>query len=262
MFEFTKTKLSSKLTLARALDLLTPLPSSFQLIRIGALNDGGYILPDDLADIGYCFSPGCNNSKFFEDSLVDKYSIKSFLCDYSSNESEFKTPLKEGFQFFEKKWLGNYESVTTLSFNKWVEDVSHFEPDMDFILQMDIEGAEYNNIKYIDIKNLIKFRIIVIEIHFLNFLKYEDFCEKYFFPALEKINYYFSCVHGHPNNCCGEIDYGDGLIVPKVLELTFHRKDRIRLGNSKLTLPHVLDKPNLPKREDLCLKGFLTRFIK
>ncbi len=35
-----------------------PVKTEHQLIRLGADNDAGYLLPDDLKDISICFSPG------------------------------------------------------------------------------------------------------------------------------------------------------------------------------------------------------------
>ena len=52
-----------------------------ELIRIGGLNDGGYLFPDIFADIDYCFSPGVSYSASFEEHLANEYNIQSFLED-------------------------------------------------------------------------------------------------------------------------------------------------------------------------------------
>ena len=48
------------------------------LIRIGNQSgDGGYLVPDLINDIDYCFSPGTGSQTGFEDELLCKYNIKS-----------------------------------------------------------------------------------------------------------------------------------------------------------------------------------------
>ena len=54
---------------------------SCELIRIGGDGDGGYLLPDILNDISYCFSPGVSQTSFFEKELSENYNIQSFMVD-------------------------------------------------------------------------------------------------------------------------------------------------------------------------------------
>ncbi len=89
----------------QAVGFLKPEPSPFPLVRIGGCRDGAYLLPDDLDGITACFSPGVFNRKDFEDELAHSHSIRSHMCDYSSDPSRFRTPLIEDMQTFDKKWL-------------------------------------------------------------------------------------------------------------------------------------------------------------
>ena len=66
-----------------------PLRTNFPLIRIGSLNDGGYLLPDDLSGVAACFSPGVAKVADFENQITEK-GIPCFLADYSVD----KPPLK------------------------------------------------------------------------------------------------------------------------------------------------------------------------
>ena len=52
------------------------------LIRLGAKNDGGYLVPDDLDNISCCFSPGVDSTIYFEKDLAKK-KIPSYLLDSS-----------------------------------------------------------------------------------------------------------------------------------------------------------------------------------
>src|SRR5882672_12776193 len=75
--------LAGQIDSASILDLITkvrPQNCGKDLIRIGSDRDGGYLLPDDLEGIQYCFSPGVGASADFENHLA-LLNIKSFLAD-------------------------------------------------------------------------------------------------------------------------------------------------------------------------------------
>lgn len=46
--------------------MMKPVPCPYRLIRIGGHEDGAYLVPDDLANVRACFSPGVSNHKDFE----------------------------------------------------------------------------------------------------------------------------------------------------------------------------------------------------
>ena len=80
---------------------LQPQDCGIELIRIGADGDGGYLVPNDLEGIEYCFSPGVNTSSHFEDHLAN-LNIRSFLADYSVDAPPVTRP-----EFtFDKKFVG------------------------------------------------------------------------------------------------------------------------------------------------------------
>jgi hypothetical protein len=198
-----------------------------EMIRLGGLGDGAYVVPNDMASISACFSPGTANRKDFEDELSDRYSIPSHMMDASSDKAKFRTPLKSG-QTFLKKWLSHEESdPDMMSLATWVQQLAPGREDL--LLQMDIEGAEYPNIGLADPNLLRRFRII-IELHGLAQLARNPQA------FLEEKGRLFSnlmrnhvVVHAHPNNCCGltVLEEPPGSI-PNVLELTLLRKDRVR----------------------------------
>src|SRR5580765_5653334 len=72
------------------------------LIRLGDAGDGGYILPDDLLGVEYCFSPGVSDNVSFESDLARR-GIRSFLADYSNDAP----PSRSEWFNFEKKFLGS-----------------------------------------------------------------------------------------------------------------------------------------------------------
>lgn len=62
-------------------------------------------------------------------------------------------------------------------------------------------------------------------------------------PVFEKINLFFDLVHNHQNTACGDFEY-KSVQFPRVVELTFHRKDRAMSYGGFATLPHPLDRDN------------------
>jgi hypothetical protein len=232
--------------LRRSLEILQPKPSPFPLIRIGGNSDGAYLVPDDLAGITDCLSPGVNNFKRFEDELASRYKIKCHLVDASSDLSSFATPLIPGLQTFDKLWLDVDGSNNSISIEEWMNGSAEAK-DGDYILQMDIEGAEYRNLLVTPDACLSRFRIIVMELHHVDDgLRWPDIFAQVMEPLLLKLDTLFVCVHAHPNNCFRSYPvHLPGVTVPRLLELTFLRRDRISqrslFKQAPIVLPHSLD---------------------
>jgi len=64
------------------LNKLWPVSCDKELIRLGVLGDGGYLVPDDLDGIEACFSPGVGFDSAFEKDCADR-GMKIFLADGS-----------------------------------------------------------------------------------------------------------------------------------------------------------------------------------
>ena len=111
------------------------------------------------------------------------------------------------------------------------------EDEGDLILQMDIEGAEYEVLKHTSTDLLQRFRIMVIEFHHLQLLNPR------MVKLFKKILRSHHCVHLHPNNSKPLFQMRD-LWVPPVMEFTFYRKDRISGQVFRSDFPHPLDRDN------------------
>ena len=230
-----------KRRLLNLVQALRPVKTKYPLIRVGGNNDGGYLVPDDLEDIKACFSPGVDTTASFEKDLFDR-GIKSHLADASVDS----VPEDLSVLSFEKKFLGVVNDDDYMTLDNWVSSKHAFMGD--YILQMDIEGAEYQTIIAADINVLRRFRIIVIEIHdvqawFNNPIAWEtvqDFFSKLLLD--------FHVVHNHPNNNCPFID-ADGFLMPTVFELTLLRKDRAIPEGYCDQFPHPLDQPNVTNKD-------------
>jgi len=239
--------------------VMRPKPSPVPLVRIGGDQDGAYLVPDDLEGVAACFSPGVNNWKTFEDELVHSHGIVCHMCDHSSDVDAFATPLIDGRQTFLKKWLDVNGTADSIALADWV--AMRAPGAADLLLQMDIEGAEYRNLLGTPDEVLRRFRIVVLELHGLEVALDEVRFEEQLAPLLRKLDRHFICVHAHPNNCCGEVLLpGTELNLPRVIELTFLRRDRFSptaqpVGPAPV-LPHPLD---IRRNVDTCPPLFLNQ---
>ena len=77
---------ANQFLLKKFLDKIFIYDYGYNLIRIGSNSDGGYLVPNILDNISYCFSPGVGKLTKFEDHLL-KYKIKSFLADGQVNNN-------------------------------------------------------------------------------------------------------------------------------------------------------------------------------
>lgn len=219
---------------------LHPVRAKQPLIRLGPDGDGGYLVPDDLDGLAACFSPGVDMTSGFELDCAER-GMKVFMADASVDGPEMEHP-----QFhFKKKFLGAVESDDVISLDRWVAECVP-DPSDDLLLQIDIEGAEYEVLLSTPSETLNRFRVIAAEFHGI-----DDLWSKSFFQvakaAIEKLLITHSCVHAHPNNCLRSYRSG-GLDLPPLLEFTFVRHELAREGEYVTEFPHPLDRDNLRRR--------------
>lgn len=231
-----------------AIQLLVPSGCSHALIRIGGSGDGAYLIPDVLEGVEACFSPGVSTLTAFETELAERHGIPSYLCDASVQASQLA--LIPGMHTFTPQWLGSFTGGQTTSLDAWVASSAHAEATS-LLLQMDIEGGEYNALLACSEAVLSRFRIAVVEFHHLPFLASSRFLAMKFLPVLRKLLLHFDLAHAHANNCCGTVDLA-GYQVPQVLELTFLRKAE-NAGPQRRIIPHPLDVVNVPALPPLLL---------
>ena len=237
---------SSKEQVLGLLKLMRPVPSPAPLVRVGPAGDGGYLVPDDLADIKACFSPGVSDEAGFELAFANR-GVPCFLADASVPEE----PVKHENIFFDPLFLGaTSDSKRFISLEDWVNEKSVENGDL--ILQMDIEGAEYDVLRSAPPELLKRFRLIAIELHNFEFFLTNKLSALSFEGFLNILLENFEVVHIHPNNNRRPV-FHKGIEIPPVIEMTLLRKDRF-VGKQNLepvALPHPLDSDNSPRRKHL-----------
>ncbi len=223
---------------------LNPVVPDCGLMRFGPEGDGGYLIPDDLDGITACYSPGVLDISGFEMDCAER-GMQVYLADKSVDNPAAD---HDSFDFI-KNFIGVTNSNGFVTIDSWVKDSSPHD-NSDLLLQMDIESYEYEVILSMSEDLMKRCRIMVIEFHVL-----EELFNKPFFRlarrAFDKILETHHCVHIHPNNYSGTVKHGD-LEVPKLMELTFYRKDRAASTHPAIDFPHPLDHENT-KNEPLVL---------
>jgi len=216
-----------------------------ELVRIGNNRDGGYLIPDDFEGIEACFSLGVGYMSKFEKDCANR-GMKVFMADKTVEQSAETDRLFH----FTKKNVGVTTSDDMMTIDDWVSS-SLPNTQSDLLLQIDIEGAEYEVILGMSDSLMKRCRIIVVEFHGL-----ENLLSQPFFQiasrAFDKILQSHACVHIHPNNYC-ETVVKKGLVIPGVLEFTFLQTDRIETPSFAGVFPHPLDADSATDRPTLIL---------
>lgn len=227
----------NKKSVVSLIEKLHPYCTDKELIRFGANGDGGYLVPNDFEGINACFSPGVGAFSSFEEDCV-KHGMQVFLADKSVD-----APATKNDQFhFIKKFIGTVNNNDFITIDKWVSTCLE-EKKSDLLLQMDIEKHEYLSLINMSDTLLNRFRILVIEFHYLHKLWNKEFFDMAS-AAFEKILQNHTCVHIHANNYCGIVK-SKGVEIPKVAEFTFIRNDRIKTKTPQTNFPHPLDFDNI-----------------
>jgi hypothetical protein len=214
---------------------LRPMQTGKPLVRLGGEGDGGYLVPDDLDGIRACFSPGVSTVATFEADLADR-GINCFLADYSVDVAPVNSPLIH----FEKKFLGSRNDDVHIRLEDWINRNVCCKSDL--LLQMDIEGSEYEVLLDTPDEVVNRFRIMVIEFHHLHAL-FDQLGLLLISFALQKVLNNFVVVHIHPNNGWRTRKRHE-LEIPPVMEFTFLRRDRAFSSQPATQFPHPLDRTN------------------
>lgn len=212
---------------------LRPVETGHEMIRIGPDGDGGYLLPDDLSGVSACFSPGVGEEYRFEADCINR-GMKVLMADASVQK-----PIQlSGDYQFRQKYIGAYSHDDFITLDQWVSE-EMTDDSGELLLQMDIEGAEYEVVLGTSQQCLKRFRIMVIEFHRL-----EQWWNRPYFEiiskAFGKILDSHACVHSHPN-VRGGLVTRYGVTMPRHVELTFMRRDRLQANGYVEKLPRSLD---------------------
>lgn len=215
--------------------LLAPLcVNGREKARFGGDKDGGYVmLPPDPGDIAYSF--GVSESSPWDLEMA-RLGVQVFQYDASIEQAPDEHPNIKFHKYFlaglERE--GPYKTVEEI-----LRDHNHASRN-DIILQMDIEGAEWEVLPLLSPEQLNCFKQIIVEFHHID--KQEYAC-----PIFRKLRQTHTPIHFHYNNNAASCFYlpRQGFIYnAEALELTYVRNDALTFSTCRDYFPTELDCKN------------------
>lgn len=230
--------LKTKDEIYSAIDMLRLLtPQKFygqKLVRIGGNADGGYVMVDPLEN-GIAYSIGVSPMSPWDTEMANR----GFMV-HQYDASIDKEPDEHPNIFFNKVFLADEPMDGPFKTMKEIIRDNKHQLKNDIILQIDIEGAEWDVFKKLSKKELLKFKQIVIEFHDVGLSAYK-------YSILKKIRETHTPVHFHYNNNVNKIKlishlgfiYSDSLI-----EVSYIRNDNLKFSPNEDYYPTPLDRKN------------------
>jgi hypothetical protein len=218
-------------------------------VRVGSIQDGGYVLPDRALDCDAVLSIGVGHDVSFDLAFADRGAV---VVQF---DHTVEAPPSDHANFrFNKSGWGAETNGDLLSFAD-MRTVFDAVPARRTMLKFDVEGAEYDALATTTDDDLAGFEVIVCELHDFASLGARDMFERVK-ATLEKLTRQHAPVHLHANNC-GGLTVVAGVPLPGVLELTLLRRDLDQFpGASDEPILGKLDRPNNPYAPDICLRTF------
>jgi hypothetical protein len=216
---------------------LRPLKVAGGIERIGPDADGSYLLPKRaLRDLDGCISPGVGHSTNFETELLKRKEMKLVLLDGNIQNP----PKLNSNATFVSKNLGaiNSEENNMCTLDSIVD--MYFPYSKNLLLQMDIEGFEYEVLLSMRDRLKSQFSILVVEFHNLNWWKKKSAFYHLFKPSLENILQTFCPIHFRINSSCPTFEF-KGVRLPTVIEVTFLNRSSKLILNEFSKIPHEED---------------------
>lgn len=222
---------------------------STQKIRIGNPYDGGYVVPATALECDAVLSIGVGHDVSF-DLVLANQGARILQFDHTVDG----VPVSHSNFMFEKKGWGVRTEGEFLCFDDILARLQLLSPKR-AMLKFDIEGAEYELFETIKPEQLAFFDVIACEVH-----DFDKLADPVFFDLVrktfEKLTFHHTPVHLHANNYQSFV-LVEGVPIPKVLEVSFLRKDLDSFsGLSTDPIPGPLDRPNHPYLPDLCMNPF------
>lgn len=194
------------------------------LIRVGSLHDGGYIMEKPSTNGAIVISLGIADNMDFELDLIDSRLVRDIYC---FDGSISKLPENRSNIYFESKFVRATVSRDSVTLTEIFSRVHSDE----YILKIDIEGDEWSVLAQLEDKDLLKFSQIIGEFHGLaSSTNMKEADQK--IQVLNKLHRHFFLVNSHPNNW-SQYRIIQGVPLVDVVELTFISKNSASISEVK-----------------------------
>lgn len=229
-----------------AMRLLAPHDvSNRQFRRVGREFDGGYVMIDDFSMVKEVVSCGIEGEVSWDRNIADLgFRVRQY--DHTIERS----PEPNSLFKFHKLAIRPSEGEDGITLKRIVSDLG--EKAKGAILKLDIERSEWGVLATVDDETLASFSQMVVEFHDLHYLPL--FIEQAE-AALQRLSRLFFVAHVHANNHEEVYSIG-GIIVPRVLEVTFASRAWFEPAPLTRSFPTPLDRRNDPRRPEIHLGKF------
>jgi hypothetical protein len=227
--------------------LLRPsVPEGVHLVRIGnQAGDGGYLVGCGLSEYSVLLSYGILDDVSFEEDFSRRWPLcKIHLFDHTIPCA----PASERPMIFHQVGVGAEDVFPFGTLQKHWEVFGNRENRI--FLKMDVEGAEYDSLLSTPKLVLEAIDQLVLELHDV------EWWNTNVLRLLKRLKEVFVVVHVHANNSGGAVDV-EGVLVPKVLEVTFMNRHRYA-GFKLVNVPNMFDVANDARFPELGLEGLLS----
>ena len=233
--------------------LLTPMDVSGKTkIRLGDNGDGGYVTIEPEFknnNDGIAYSFGISTSDPWSMEMVKK-GYEVFQYDGTIESSPDNHPMIHFFKFMITGSLDTNPNEKNIQ--QILKDHAHYGKNI--MLNIDIEGAEWDFFDSITKEEILQFEQIIVEFHSFS-LNDNELQKKV--NILKKINETHQCIHLHANNCGPVIVLRALHLLPTVMEASYIRKDpNYEFIKCHDEFPGNLDCPNAPFLPDIYLDFF------
>lgn len=228
--------------------MLMPYECGYPLLRHGFNGDGGYLIPVSPINWDGIVSPGVGGSIEFEKNLASAKTTVVLI----DGSVECPKDLPLNFHFYPKMLANCSRNESEITIRQVLEN--HSLKGKSNLLQMDIEGFEWEVLPHIVDSDLLEFKVFIAEFHSLDSLSDIHVALNKEKIIKQLLNNFFVC-HFHINNA-GGFFFFKGKRYPKVVEITWLRRD-IYLQGKPANIPHALDFPNDSEIYDWSKFGFV-----
>lgn len=227
--------------------MLCPMdPVDGLFVRIGGANDGGYVMVDRGLDNTSVYNFGIGNEVTWDQAMAERGNTV-----YQFDHTIDVPPPVVGSTAFTRKGLGAYSDDSFVSLSDALS-ANGDNDRSDLVLNIDIEGGEWDILPNLSPHELTPFTQIVMELHgLLNAIVDSKFRTRVY-ESLRVLYATHQLVHVHANNW-GAHAMANGVFGYDVLEVTLVRKTDWEFIECDERFPRDQDRPNCPHRPELRL---------
>lgn len=217
-------------------------------VRVGAANDGGYVMLNDLPG-GIAYSFGINDDVSWDDDMASR-GYEVYMYDHTIDALPH---VRKAFHFF-KEGIADFEENKSLKKLETFIKRNKHDKNENMILKIDVEGAEWGVFENISEDILKAFNQIVVEFHnlceFNNISRYNK--------VLEKIHRTHQPIHYHINNY-DDVYWFSDKPYGNAIEVTFANKEKYVFLEGEIELPRSQDAPNCKEIDEITVGSWNTK---